>query len=893
VGVGRLHGYTATRYAYVGHAHVYGASDCFPDSLAHRYGLADAQPFTHRLPPPTAPLYSPDGVLDCDAIYPGLPGCLQDAPWVGGRLAFVDRRSPFDRAATLLDLGTGAVHAAPEAAAVAMAWSPSGAYLLQTTADTFSVSQNESLMVFSAAPDAQSAFWLPPDALSNDADWLAHVTDSGALEALAFPDGRSLTLLPHGSLNPAQTGGVRVSQDGWIAWQQPDLTLVARPIGAATLLTVTADAPYYLLGWIPGMRALLAAGAPDQASQSPDWTSGDAFPLYLIDMDAGQIDALDIETSVRADAFAWHPVQTMALALVAGPGADIARDKYLATLDPITGKVTRISDDTLSATEPVWSPDGVWLAFAAVPTGASADTSLRGRAIYLYAPGTRELRQLTAPDDAMDGWPRWSAGGTQLLYARVSGEMTEVRVITVAGGEETVLLTGLPAPDCSQGSCRWERLLAYYPALLPEKAIAPATPTPTPSPTATPRPAATATARPTATPTPTVTPQRTAAAPTRTPAATPTRTVAPATTSTPTATPTRTATATAAPTRTPTVTPTSTPTTTPTPTPTRTPTPTATTTPAANGALAGMVYRTPAGLWRVMPSGQAELLSANPSALLAPDGTATLHIESAGDTQQVIWRDLTSGRQRLMVDGANHIPANLLWWPARPDTALMGVWRPGQPQPGTFGYLTLLSLGNEGYEIVDGAISYGPPAPNGETIAYDRSGQPWLYGANGAIAFDTAAYGLPLPAGATMTHPAWSPDGTHLAWMWHGPLSDTDKLDAVVVFDITRGGVRILHPYALNVSGETWRPNLTWSSDGRRLAVQVWESDPARTGIWLLDLVNATEVRLAGESPVWSPDGRSLVYRTETGLQVYTIATGKSRPSALPPDAIPLLWVSE
>jgi Tol biopolymer transport system component len=70
---------------------------------------------------------------------------------------------------------------------------------------------------------------------------------------------------------------------------------------------------------------------------------------------------------------------------------------------------------------------------------------------------------LTHPDDAVDGWPQWSADGTRLLYTRQHDGYTDVRVVTLDGSSDQLLVTGLPDPTCYYGGCGWWQMLAYYP----------------------------------------------------------------------------------------------------------------------------------------------------------------------------------------------------------------------------------------------------------------------------------------------------------------------------------------------------------------------------------------------------------------------------------------------
>jgi len=70
---------------------------------------------------------------------------------------------------------------------------------------------------------------------------------------------------------------------------------------------------------------------------------------------------------------------------------------------------------------------------------------------------------LTHPGDAVDGWPQWSADGTRLLYTRQHDGYTDVRVVTLEGNRDELLVTGLADPMCYYGGCGWWRMLAYRP----------------------------------------------------------------------------------------------------------------------------------------------------------------------------------------------------------------------------------------------------------------------------------------------------------------------------------------------------------------------------------------------------------------------------------------------
>ena len=170
------------------------------------------------------------------------------------------------------------------------------------------------------------------------------------------------------------------------------------------------------------------------------------------------------------EAYAWHPKQAGLIAIAEGGSRyrfDVTR---LMLLDVTTGKQQYLTDDQTSAFEPAWSPDGRLIAYAGVGATPNAtgdgkllEHALDGRAIYVVNPQSGEIRVLTHPDKAIDSWPHWTADGTRLLYTRKFEDHTDVRVVSLDGKMDELLVTGLPSLSCYYGSCGWSQILAYYP----------------------------------------------------------------------------------------------------------------------------------------------------------------------------------------------------------------------------------------------------------------------------------------------------------------------------------------------------------------------------------------------------------------------------------------------
>jgi len=116
--------------------------------------------------------------------------------------------------------------------------------------------------------------------------------------------------------------------------------------------------------------------------------------------------------------------------------------------------------------------------------------------------------------------------------------------------------------------------------------------------------------------------------------------------------------------------------------------------------------------------------------------------------------------------------------------------------------------------------------------------------------------------------PAWSPDGTKLAY-----VSFEAKKPVVYVHDLASGRRHV----AANFKGSNSAP--AWSPDGKQLAVVLTKDGSSQLYVVNADGSGAT--RLATSSgidtePRWSPDGQSIFFTSDRGgsPQIYRIAAG-------------------
>jgi Tol biopolymer transport system component len=182
------------------------------------------------------------------------------------------------------------------------------------------------------------------------------------------------------------------------------LVVIPAAGGPARQLTTGVDIPY---AWSPDGRWIAFSRLG-----STTW-------LYIVSSDGDHIRRLARGVSEAA----WGPAAQRLLIFSRRRGLELVG---------VGGRITRVRHGRC-ASDPAWSPDGRWIAFARC-SGPPYPTS-----IAIEHPDGTGFHWLTPTSDSSDGdWePAWSPDGTKIAYTHARYvkhlEHTEIRVVSRAG----------------------------------------------------------------------------------------------------------------------------------------------------------------------------------------------------------------------------------------------------------------------------------------------------------------------------------------------------------------------------------------------------------------------------------------------------------------------------
>lgn len=282
----------------------------------------------------------------------------------------------------------------------------------------------------------------------------------------------------------------------------PDGEWIAYTVGTTDLAKDTQDTDVWMTNWA-GTTTLRLTSSPD-AESSPRWSpdgkylsftssrqEGRGSQVWLLDRRGGEAQRL---TEVRGgvSSYSWSPDSRQLIFLITDADADtsasrkpqpIVIDRYrfksdgggyldrkrshIYIFDIAAKKTDTLTVGDFEDGEPVWSPDGKYIAFSSKREGADPDRSNNSDIYVMEAKAGATPRRLTNWTGADSGPITWSPDGTSLLYqqgseARLAAYSQEtLALIPVAGGTPRLLFRSLDR-DVSGGRFSADGAWIYF-----------------------------------------------------------------------------------------------------------------------------------------------------------------------------------------------------------------------------------------------------------------------------------------------------------------------------------------------------------------------------------------------------------------------------------------------
>jgi Tol biopolymer transport system component len=192
-------------------------------------------------------------------------------------------------------------------------------------------------------------------------------------------------------------------------------------------------------------------------------------------------------------------------------------------------------------------------------------------------------------------------------------------------------------------------------------------------------------------------------------------------------------------------------------------------------------------------------------------------------------------------------------------------------------------------------------SPDGQQIAYGAGETAFLFNIGSGIeVFDPRAYGMDSPKGQVITSPSWSPGGDNIAWFVSGYFDGQDT-QGFGIFDMFSKSFQLIHPFQ-SLGMDITPPPAIWSQDGDWIAITVFDQEPARSGVWLVNSLNPNQeifMGTASSNPVfgpWREDQKLLTYfkfdqsQGDSKTWIYDLVSGEHQLAPLPSEAQVIAW---
>ena len=317
--------------------------------------------------------------------------------------------------------------------------------------------------------------------------------------------------------------------------------------------------------------------------------------------------------------------------------------------------------------------------------------------------------------------------------------------------------------------------------------------------------------------------------------------------------------------------------------------------------LSSMVYRTKEGnYYWVEANGNSDFIFNGMSLAIPFTGPSGVYEEN----NDLYTLDLFSGETDQLTYTPDILETSYHFEVGLPEQILYtAIPVGGEIGPGYTGGLYKIDMDGSNQLTIDDEHNAGnfSASPDGQQIAYGAGETAFLFNIGSGIeVFDPRAYGMDSPKGQVITSPSWSPGGDNLAWFVSGYFDGQDT-QGYGIFDMFSKSFQLIHPFQ-SLGMDITPPAAIWSQDGEWIAITVFDQEPARSGVWLVNSLNPNQeifIGTASSNPVfgpWREDQKLLTYfkfdqsQGDSKTWIYDLVSGEHQLAPLPSEAQVIAW---